>query len=185
MSNFKTFLFEGLPPGTVVITDKAVDSFFRPQFDQVVLGKVIVRSTELDQDLAKELLGYSREMSDLPTVIGNTMCTYDFYEGIYFFKNCLLLALWKHAPRGLMTDRCFVSSPLLRSGPAGRSSVLILHWGKIGVPEEGLRCWCQEHWDGVNCVCCHVSRMQPQRYFGLSLSSSMTLCEIFSRLTPY
>ncbi|KAK1789069.1 hypothetical protein P4O66_015023, partial [Electrophorus voltai] len=34
----------GLAPGTVVITDKAVDSFFRPQFEQVVLGKVIVRS---------------------------------------------------------------------------------------------------------------------------------------------
>lgn len=67
----------------MVITDKAVDSFFRPQFDQVVLGKVIVRSTELDEDLGKELLECSKEMSDLPTVIGNTMCTYDFYEGIY------------------------------------------------------------------------------------------------------
>uniref|UniRef100_A0A4W4H097 Uridine phosphorylase n=1 Tax=Electrophorus electricus TaxID=8005 RepID=A0A4W4H097_ELEEL len=71
----------GLAPGTVVITDKAVDSFFRPQFEQVVLGKVIVRSTELDEGLSKELLQCSTELPDIPTVIANTMCTHDFYEG--------------------------------------------------------------------------------------------------------
>ncbi|XP_056108202.1 uridine phosphorylase 2 isoform X2 [Rhinichthys klamathensis goyatoka] len=71
----------GLAAGTVVITDKAVDSFFRPQFEQVVLGKVIIRSTELDEDVAQELLQYSSELPDIPTVIGNTMCTHDFYEG--------------------------------------------------------------------------------------------------------
>ncbi|KAG9349235.1 hypothetical protein JZ751_027678, partial [Albula glossodonta] len=71
----------GLAPGTVVITDKAVDSFFQPQFEQVVLGKVIVRSTELNKGLAEELLSCSTEIPDLPTAIGNTMCTHDFYEG--------------------------------------------------------------------------------------------------------
>ncbi|XP_053483462.1 uridine phosphorylase 2 [Ictalurus furcatus] len=71
----------GLPPGTVVITDKVVDSFFRPQFEQVVLGKVITRSTELDKGMAEELLQCSTELSSFPTIIGNTMCTHDFYEG--------------------------------------------------------------------------------------------------------
>ncbi|MBN3306229.1 UPP2 phosphorylase, partial [Amia calva] len=71
----------GLEAGTVVITDKAVDSFLRPQFEQVVLGKVIVRSTELDENLAQELLQCSTEIPNLPAVIGNTMCTHDFYEG--------------------------------------------------------------------------------------------------------
>ncbi|GAA6095586.1 uridine phosphorylase 2 [Tachysurus ichikawai] len=71
----------GLPPGTVVITDKAVDSFFRPQFEQVVLGKVITRSTELDKGLAEELLQCSTELHIFPSIIGNTMCTHDFYEG--------------------------------------------------------------------------------------------------------
>ncbi|KAF5899665.1 uridine phosphorylase 2, partial [Clarias magur] len=71
----------GLAPGTVVITDKAVDSFFRPQFEQVVLGKVITRSTELDKDMAEELLQCSTELHDFPSIIGNTMCTHDFYEG--------------------------------------------------------------------------------------------------------
>lgn len=71
----------GLAPGTVVVTDKAVDYSFRPQFEQVVLGKVITRSTELDEGVANELLQCSSELQTFPTVIGNTMCTHDFYEG--------------------------------------------------------------------------------------------------------
>uniref|UniRef100_UPI00398EF185 uridine phosphorylase 2-like n=1 Tax=Pristiophorus japonicus TaxID=55135 RepID=UPI00398EF185 len=71
----------GLDPGTVVITGTAVDSFFQPQFEQVVLGKVITRSTELDKDLAQELLSCGRQIADCPIIIGNTMCTHDFYEG--------------------------------------------------------------------------------------------------------
>lgn len=94
---FFFFFFEhtGLSAGTVVITDKAVDSFFRPQFEQVVLGKVIIRSTELDEDVAQELLQYSSELPDIPTVIGNTMCTHDFYEGkvIVFWFFFFFLAL--------------------------------------------------------------------------------------------
>lgn len=75
----------GLAPGTVVVTEKAVDYAFRPQFEQVVLGKVIIRSTELDEGVASELLQCSSELQNLPTVIGNTMCTHDFYEGTFIF----------------------------------------------------------------------------------------------------
>ena len=71
----------GLPPGTVVVSEKAVDYNFLPQFEQVVLGKVIMRSTELDAGVSQELLQCSTELPDLPAVIGNTMCTDDFYEG--------------------------------------------------------------------------------------------------------
>uniref|UniRef100_A0A8C6YGU4 Uridine phosphorylase n=1 Tax=Naja naja TaxID=35670 RepID=A0A8C6YGU4_NAJNA len=71
----------GVEPGSVVITDVAVDSFFKPQFEQVILDHVVTRSTELDQDLASELLECSREIKDFPTLMGRTMCTYDFYEG--------------------------------------------------------------------------------------------------------
>ncbi|KAM8934682.1 uridine phosphorylase 2 [Pelodytes ibericus] len=71
----------GIEPGTVVITDIAVDSFFRPQFEQVILDKVVVRNTELHQQLAEDLLQCSLEIPDFPTIIGHTMCTYDFYEG--------------------------------------------------------------------------------------------------------
>ncbi|XP_074153522.1 uridine phosphorylase 2 isoform X1 [Sminthopsis crassicaudata] len=71
----------GIEPGSVVITDTAVDSFFKPQFEQIVLDTVVTRSTELDKELAEELLNCSEEIPGFPTLIGHTMCTYDFYEG--------------------------------------------------------------------------------------------------------
>ncbi|NXF90553.1 UPP2 phosphorylase, partial [Eubucco bourcierii] len=71
----------GVEAGSVVITEVAVDSSFRPQFEQVVLDDVVVRSTELDKDLAEELLACSKQIADFPTLMGHTMCTYDFYEG--------------------------------------------------------------------------------------------------------
>lgn len=78
-----TYLFHiaGIAPGSVVITDTAVDSFFKPRFEQVILDNVVTRNTELDKKLATDLLNCSREISSFPTLIGHTMCTYDFYEG--------------------------------------------------------------------------------------------------------
>ncbi|XP_049977381.1 uridine phosphorylase 2 isoform X3 [Alexandromys fortis] len=71
----------GIAPGSVVITDTAVDSFFKPRFEQVILDNVVTRNTELDKKLAMDLLNCSREIFSFPTLIGHTMCTYDFYEG--------------------------------------------------------------------------------------------------------
>ncbi|XP_040296727.1 uridine phosphorylase 2 isoform X2 [Bufo bufo] len=70
----------GIEPGTVVITDIAVDAFFRPQFEQAILDKVVIRNTQLDHKLAESLLHCSKEIDDFPSIIGHTMCTYDFYE---------------------------------------------------------------------------------------------------------
>ncbi|MBN3273755.1 UPP1 phosphorylase, partial [Polyodon spathula] len=71
----------GLEPGTVVITKQSVDALFMPQFEQVILGKTVIRSTDLDEELAQQLLQCSQEIDEFKTVIGNTMCTTDFYEG--------------------------------------------------------------------------------------------------------
>ncbi|XP_066088586.1 uridine phosphorylase 2 isoform X1 [Saccopteryx bilineata] len=71
----------GIVPGSVVITDTAVDSFFKPRFEQVILDNIVTRSTELDKELAEELFNCSKEIPNFPTLIGHTMCTYDFYEG--------------------------------------------------------------------------------------------------------
>ncbi|XP_023680094.1 uridine phosphorylase 1 [Paramormyrops kingsleyae] len=71
----------GLKPGTVVITRQSVDASFVPQLEQIILGKKVLRSTELDDTLAEELLQCSKQLNDFETVIGNTMCTLDFYEG--------------------------------------------------------------------------------------------------------
>lgn len=75
-------VFSGLQPGTVVVTGQSVDAMFLPRFEQVVLGKTVVRSTELDPELAEELLQCGKDLGEFETVIGNTMCTLDFYEGI-------------------------------------------------------------------------------------------------------
>ncbi|XP_014380247.1 uridine phosphorylase 1 isoform X3 [Alligator sinensis] len=71
----------GLDPGSVVITRQAVDATFKPQFEQLILGKNVIRSTDLDEQLANELMQCSNEIAQFNTVIGNTMCTLDFYEG--------------------------------------------------------------------------------------------------------
>ncbi|XP_043831976.1 uridine phosphorylase 1 isoform X1 [Dromiciops gliroides] len=71
----------GLEPGSVVLTRQATDSCFKPEFEQIVLGKPIVRSTDLSDDLNQELMECAKEINEFNTVMGNTMCTLDFYEG--------------------------------------------------------------------------------------------------------
>uniref|UniRef100_A0A8I3W7F9 Uridine phosphorylase n=1 Tax=Callithrix jacchus TaxID=9483 RepID=A0A8I3W7F9_CALJA len=71
----------GLEPGSVVITEQAVDTCFKAEFEQIVLGKRVVRKTDLNKQLVQELFVCSTELSEFPTVVGNTMCTLDFYEG--------------------------------------------------------------------------------------------------------
>ncbi|XP_039091606.1 uridine phosphorylase 1 [Hyaena hyaena] len=71
----------GLEPGSVVITRQAVDASFQPVFEQMVLGKRVVHRTHLDERLAQELMQCGADLHEFPTVLGNTMCTSDFYEG--------------------------------------------------------------------------------------------------------
>lgn len=71
----------GVEPGSVVITQKALDACFKPEFELIVLGKPVVRSTDLDKQLMEELLQCSADLTDFTTVLGNTMCALDFYEG--------------------------------------------------------------------------------------------------------
>lgn len=71
----------GLKPGTVVVTKQSVDAMFQPHIEQIILGKPVVRTTELDAKLAEDLLKCGDDLGEFETVIGNTMCTLDFYEG--------------------------------------------------------------------------------------------------------
>lgn len=140
-----------------MITDKAVDYSFRPQFEQVVLGKVITRSTELDEGVSNELLQCSSELKLFPTVIGNTMCTHDFYEGTTVTR----------VPRLGFSQKLVLMSPMLdlcRSRAAGWSSMFLLSRRKTGVPEESIRGWSEEHRNGVHSICRHVPILRPQRY---------------------
>lgn len=65
----------------MVITRQAVDACFKPEFEQIVLGKRVVRNTDMDEQLVQELMQCSTDLNEFTTVVGNTMCTLDFYEG--------------------------------------------------------------------------------------------------------
>jgi uridine phosphorylase len=71
----------GLKPGTVVISESAVDALLEPKLDLAILGKVVSRPSVLDRDLAKELASMGQAEDDFDVLLGKTMCTLDFYEG--------------------------------------------------------------------------------------------------------
>nr|QOK99934.1 uridine phosphorylase 2 [Sparus aurata] len=68
----------GLAPGTVVVTDKAVDYAFRPQFEQVVLGKVITRSTELDEEWPTSFCSQGR--------LDGALCSFSHEEKLEYLR---------------------------------------------------------------------------------------------------
>lgn len=51
---------------------------------QPILGKNVARPAILDKRLVRELKSLADAEDPYDTVIGKTMCTYDFYEGKIF-----------------------------------------------------------------------------------------------------
>lgn len=70
----------GLEPGTVVISEAAVDGLLRPYMEVATLGMVIQHPAFLCPELNEELLKVAKSVG-CQSVLGKTMCTYDFYEG--------------------------------------------------------------------------------------------------------
>ncbi|XP_013395409.1 uridine phosphorylase 1 [Lingula anatina] len=71
----------GLTPGTVVITEQAVDALLKPSMEFAILGKKVTRPADLDRGLTNQLLDCAMADDHFQTVLGKTMCTDDFYEG--------------------------------------------------------------------------------------------------------
>jgi len=71
----------GLEPGTVVVSESAVDSLLRPELELAILGKLVHRPAILDKHLVTELTALARPDDSYKVVSGKTMCTLDFYEG--------------------------------------------------------------------------------------------------------
>ncbi len=46
------------------------------------MGKTVSRPAKMDKELAKEFLQCQKDKS-FDTVLGTTMCTDDFYEGLF------------------------------------------------------------------------------------------------------
>ena len=75
------FPFVGVKPGTIVIADKAYDCQLKCQHQDVVLGKVRTTAATFDRELAEEILSLHTDAS-YDAIIGSTMGTQDFYEGM-------------------------------------------------------------------------------------------------------
>jgi len=71
----------GLDPGTVVVSESAVDALLRPDWELAILGKLVKRPAVLDQELVQELMECTKDSDQYKVVSGKTMCTLDFYEG--------------------------------------------------------------------------------------------------------
>lgn len=70
----------GLEPGTVVISDGAVDGMMETSHKLKILGKIVSRPAILDMKLVKELKAMHNPNDPYNTVSGKTMCADDFYE---------------------------------------------------------------------------------------------------------
>lgn len=142
----------GLEPGSVVITRQAVDTRFEPQLEQVVLGERVVRRTDLDEPLARELSRCAADLGTFPAVVGNTMCTLDFYEGEAPGPGAAR-GRWVPGPAGVrceLTAATPGASPRVsRAGPSGRRALLLHGAGQAGVPAGGARGRRPQHRDGV------------------------------------
>ncbi|OXU27233.1 hypothetical protein TSAR_011415 [Trichomalopsis sarcophagae] len=71
----------GIEPGSVVISEGAVDEMINPYHEQAICGKKVQRPAKLDLELAKELQSLHRADDGFELVRGKTMCASDFYEG--------------------------------------------------------------------------------------------------------
>jgi len=69
-----------LPPGTVVVSEGALDGKLQPVHENIVLGKIVSNEAELDLDLAYTLFDMGKELP-FDVVTGKTVATNDFYEG--------------------------------------------------------------------------------------------------------
>ncbi|TRY79304.1 hypothetical protein TCAL_06054 [Tigriopus californicus] len=67
-------------PGNVVITEEALDGLLRPVFENIILGKIVQRPTQVDPMVIESLMKLGEKMK-FTTVTGRTLCTNDFYEG--------------------------------------------------------------------------------------------------------
>merc|ERR1719399_1343394 len=67
----------GCAPGTVVLTSESIDPTFVPGFEQVLCGVKYRFPATADTTLVKELAAAA---ADIPTLVGKTVCTDDFYE---------------------------------------------------------------------------------------------------------
>lgn len=71
----------GIEPGSIVITQEAVDELMKPFYEVAILGKIVKRPALLNKKLIRELKALASAEDPYSIISGKTMCTNDFYEG--------------------------------------------------------------------------------------------------------
>jgi len=71
----------GVPGGSVVVSENAVDGLMKPYYELPVLGELVRRPAVLNRQLVQDLKDLAEPGDPFKVVSGTTMCTYDFYEG--------------------------------------------------------------------------------------------------------
>lgn len=70
----------GVAPGTLVVTRDALNAALRPELAVTVLGTVRNLAARLDAALSRQLFEFVREHSELPCVMGDTVCAETFFD---------------------------------------------------------------------------------------------------------
>lgn len=71
----------GVDPGTVVISEEAMDTMGNNYYALPILGKIVKRPAKLDKRLVRELKALASPEDPYDTTTGVTVCAEDFYEG--------------------------------------------------------------------------------------------------------
>ncbi|CAD5215136.1 unnamed protein product [Bursaphelenchus okinawaensis] len=70
----------GVPPGTVIVSNNAMDSLLRNEYVLETAGKTLRFDCSLDEELSQDFFRMAKEMN-YAADMGTTMCANDFYEG--------------------------------------------------------------------------------------------------------
>jgi uridine phosphorylase len=92
----------GVPPGTVIITNGAINSQLRESYDLDINGRPHSFPCQLDQLLADQLYRTAAQLN-YQVDTGKTLCANDFYEGLYF---CTFIELYQFSGQ-MRLDGCF------------------------------------------------------------------------------
>uniref|UniRef100_A0A0A9YS89 Uridine phosphorylase 1 n=1 Tax=Lygus hesperus TaxID=30085 RepID=A0A0A9YS89_LYGHE len=72
----------GLEPGTVVITQEAVNGYLEPYYELVSMGRLIKMKSAMSDDVIAKLMDAAKQLQlKYPVVTGKTMSVDTFYEG--------------------------------------------------------------------------------------------------------
>lgn len=71
----------GIKPGTVVVSDGALNGMLQNVHEFIILGQRVPRPAILNGELAKEIQNCRLESDDFDVILGKTVGVDDFYEG--------------------------------------------------------------------------------------------------------